>query len=199
MKWLNIVWLVAIYVSAVHAVECGPFVQVQKLDQLQSSVRFANGLLTQHRESLQREVSGLLGYAPTQATLNEVDRINREDDLLKSADASVVEMALQNASILAAVRDVMVDQRDRVIVEKYLSISVFGTKRLAEIKLRYLNQILAKISRPGVAIDVSRLRDEVGAIASEFEKCESPKPLTTRKPQRVSGVSVTFSRRALFA
>ena len=67
----------------------------------------------------------------------------------------------------------MVDKRDKVVVEKYLSSSVFFIKGSAERVLSYVNGIMAKLSRPSLAVDIARLRDSVAGVAEEFASCES--------------------------
>lgn len=44
------------------------------------------------------------------------------------------------------------------------------------IKVNALNRILLSISRPGIAIDISKQRDVVSTVVTEFQKCEIPKP-----------------------
>jgi hypothetical protein len=66
----------------------------------------------------------------------------------------------------------MVDRRDKVIVEKDLSATVVRAKKIAEISYRTTNQFLTRMSRPGIAIDVSKLRDAIGRVITEFQQCE---------------------------
>ena len=180
MKWLIAAWLVLI-VPAVHAVECGPLIQTDRVNQLHRAVQVLGMGLFPHIDSLQNEIDGLLRYSPTKATVEEVGRISIEQDFLIQANLSGenVETAVNAALVLATVRDFMVDKRDRVVVESYLSISASYVRSIAEIRTRYLNQLLTKMSRPGLAIDVSKLRDAIGMVLGEFQKCESPRVPST--------------------
>ena len=77
MKWLIAAWLVLI-VPAVHAVECGPLIQTDRVNQLHSAVQHVGIGLFPHMNSLQNEIDGSLRYSPTEATVNELGRIQRE-------------------------------------------------------------------------------------------------------------------------
>lgn len=182
MKWLFAAWLVLV-VSVVHAVECGPLVMDSKVKSLEKSLTDAIEVLDQHNNLLLNEASRLLASTPSEASLNQAEKINLEVDLLvnsRSAGA-IIQARLDAVSTLVSIRDSMVDKRDKMIVELYLSAVTVHTKNMAEIAYRQANASLTRMSRPGVAIDVSKLRDTIGTVLREFQRCESPK-LPSRGP-----------------
>ena len=182
MKWLIAAWLVLI-VPVVHAVECGPLITDSRVKSLEKSLTDAIEVLDQHNKLLLDEISKLLASTPSEASLNQAGKINLESDLLLSAKSAgeIVQARLDALSTLVSIRDLMVDKRDKMFVEVQLSASVVFTKNLAEIAYKRANESLARLSRPGVAIDVSKLRDTIGVVSNEFQRCESPK-LPSRRP-----------------
>lgn len=163
-------------VSTIQAVECGPLANTDNIGQLQQSLDEANSALLRGRRLLVEEVGQLLKGSPrTEAALVESERINREQELLESAGASELGAWLSSSGTLAAIRDAMQDKRDRFVVEMYLSLQLVMVKQHAEIQLNSVNRSLAKMSRPGLAIDVAKVRDSVNAVLAEFRNCESPK------------------------
>ena len=183
MKWLIAAWLVLI-VPAVHAVECGSLIMQNRVEHLKKSLTAANEMLRQHRMSLLNEAGTLLGNTPSDAILNQVAKINREHDLLVGviSDGESVQGPLDTVSTLVSIRDVMVDKRDKMIVELNISLNAVHTKKMAELSYRTTNESLTQMSRPGVAIDVSKLRDTIGLVLGELQKCELPK-MPSRGPQ----------------
>jgi hypothetical protein len=111
----------------------------------------------------------------TDATLNEMMGVLVEQELANSANTLELELKLGEASTLASIRDVMQDKWDKSVVQSYLSLSVVSANSQAEIQLRSLDRIMTRTSRPGIAVHVSKLRDAVGAVATEFQKCERPR------------------------
>ena len=163
-------------VSTVHAVECGALVTHSRLSELQRSLNVADSALRRDEELLLAEGQGMLKRSPvTDATLNDAMRVLGEQERVSSANTSELELLLGAASTLAAIRGVMKEKWDRSVVETYLSLSVFSVKGQAEIKLKSLDRILTQTSRPGIAVNISKLRDAVGALVTEFQKCESPR------------------------
>lgn len=154
MKWI-IAAALTLSGATAFAVECGPLVQHDRLNQLESSVQEIGINLIQHHDTLQSEIDGLLRYAQTQSTINEIDRNQRDQSIVAGVlDAGErVGTALNAASMLAGIRDTMMDKRDTVIVERFLSLRISYIKRTAENQLRYVNKILTKLSRPGLAVD----------------------------------------------
>lgn len=170
--------------SAAIALECGPLVSSEKLDQLQNAVANAGAVLNQHAGSLIQDMRGRLNAAQTEAALAQVDKMQLELNEIQQAESvgERVESALRIASVLAGVRDVMVDRRDTELANKFLSLYIAAAGRYAREANPFVNRILTKISIPGVAIDVAKLRDAIGMVGRELEKCESPK-LPARVPQ----------------
>jgi len=123
------------------------------------------------------EVKMLLGRATSDAGIQQIEKINQEINLLDSVtlDYNTVQGPLNTASTLAAIRDVMVDKRDKTILELYLSESAVYAKNHAELSFNATNRTLTVMSRPGIAVDVSRLRDAMGMVLKELQKCESPR------------------------
>lgn len=183
MKWLITGWLVLV-VPLVHAVECGPLIQESKVKALEKSLTDALSKLRQHEEVLINENKRLLAGAFSevsekdfQKTTLEIDRVS-----LSHIVGEQVESRLDATSMQVVIRDLMVDKQDRLIVEKYLSLYAAQLKRISEINYRYISKTLTQVSRPGVAIDVSKLRDVLGTVLGEFQRYEAPKPPSKRAP-----------------
>jgi hypothetical protein len=174
MRWL-FVPLFSLSAGIADAIECGPVLRPERLLELANGVAQAAAQLLQHDSSLGREAEGLWRHASTQATLDRISKIQRDQDLLGYAHERTarLETDLQYAHVLAGIREVMVDKRDKVVVEKYLSSSAFFIKGSAERVLSYVNGIMAKLSRPSLAVDMARLRDSIAGVAEEFASCES--------------------------
>ena len=87
--------------------------------------------------------------------------------------------------MLFSTRDSMVDKRDKLIVERHLSLAADHTKRSAETSYLQANTSLTRLTRSGMTIDVAKmvlkLRDTIGSVLGEFQRCELPK-LPSRQP-----------------
>lgn len=178
MKWLIAAWLV-LTVPLVHAVDCGPLVMLSKVTALQDSLTGALSALRQHQGVLMSEGSREARESEFQKIFNEIDRLN-----LSMSGGEQIEIRLDAISILVSIRDFMVDKQDKLIVEQYISLYGLNVKNTAEIVFRSISKTLTQVSRPGVAIDVSKLRDAIGTVVGEFERCEAPKPLSRRPATR---------------
>ena len=184
MRKAILAMLLAVMSSSAAAVECGPIVQTSRLENLTELLTAAETLLNQHNRSFLNEWQNLRDRTLSDAILQQIQKIQFETDLLGSviANNNSIKGPLDTTLTLANIRDAMVDKRDRTVVALYLSQSAAYTRKIAEISYRDTNESLTKISRPGVAGDVSKLRDAIGMVLRELEKCESPK-MPARVPQ----------------
>jgi len=176
MNWLMAAWLVLV-IPVVQAVECGPLITSSQVSSLDQSLSEALSLLMGHEKSLGEEIENRLANARSDIEFNRINKISNESDQLRNVSTlgQYVQFRLEALGILISIRDVMVAKLDRTIVEKYLSLMTAAAKQTAEIGYKQTNTVLAKVSRPGIAIDVSKLRDAIGKVVSEFHRCEIPK------------------------
>jgi hypothetical protein len=184
MKWMIAAWLV-LMVSAVHAVECGPLIMQSKVGAIKDSLTDALDSVRRYQNVLLNEREQLL--ASKQPADRLIEARNYELDALNNAWSAgeVIRARLDTVSILFSTRDLMVDKRDRIIVEQHLSLAAEHTKRSAETSYIQANTSLTRLSRSGMPIDVARmvlkLRDAIGSVSGEFQRCELPK-LPSRQP-----------------
>lgn len=171
------------FVGNVLAVQCGPRVAYERIELLQKPIDEIGRTLLQHSESLQQQATSTMIGPQSEISVARVEKIFREIDLLSSAETAGerVSTALQTASVIAGIRDVMLDSRDRERVNLFLSNQLSSIGRGANSAWEYLNKLLTRITIPGVAIDVAKLRDAIAVTRSEFEKCEPGKPSTPKK------------------
>lgn len=156
------------------SIECGPIVHIVRIEQMKNSVGEAQTTIMQHSGPLVALVKGLIDVASTDSAIREADKMQLQLDFLGQARTAGerLEGALQTALLVAQIRAVMLDRRDKERVNKFLSLSLRDAGRVAELSYRSTSDVLSKLSIPGVAIDVAKLRDESRVVVKEFEKCE---------------------------
>lgn len=88
--------------------------------------------------------------------------------------AGRVTARLDQTILLLQVREVMVDKRDRAAVSGFLSIVSSTVAKASRSSVEAINRSLIRISRPGIAADVAKLRDRVSDVLAAFENCAMP-------------------------
>jgi hypothetical protein len=78
------------------------------------------------------------------------------------------------ALLLTQVKSDMVDQRDIVAVDRYLSVAAVFLARSSARSKEFLNAMLQKFTAPTIALEISRLRDTTSEMARQFASCEPP-------------------------
>lgn len=176
MKWVIAVAL-ASFGSTVLAVECGPKLSGERIEQLLKPIGEATALLAQHQNSLNDDVRTYLSRAPIDPALNRIDKLQLEITQIGHVMeyALRVENGLNEALTIAAIRDVMLDSRDRWRVNLFLSLKVFGARTHAEKIAPAIGAVLTRLTMPGVAVDISKLRDSIVLVARAFEGCDKPR------------------------
>jgi len=156
-----------------------------KVGSLRDSLTDALGVVRRYQNVLLDERQQLL--ASTKPAANLVENRDYELDALNNAWSAgeVIRARLDTVLILFSTRDSMVDKRDKMIVERQLSLAADHTKRSAETSYLQANTSLTRLTRSGMAIDVAKmvlkLRDTIGLVLGEFQRCELSK-LPLRQP-----------------
>lgn len=88
--------------------------------------------------------------------------------------------ALSRGEMLARIRDLMRDSQDKQILRQSLSSVAHGARDLSHTVHDSVNQTLAGLTRPGIAIDVSKLRDLAGEAAKMFDSCDPSRDIRTK-------------------
>lgn len=166
------------------AVECGPIMRAVTIHQMEETIREADARMTQHGEALRSESTRLLAAATSDVQLQQIDKLLIEIDLINNATVSSerVQHLLSTGWQLALIRDKMVDARDKAMLSGHLSIQLAGTRPLAEKTSQYISSLLTRLTRPGVAVDLSKLRDSVELVVKNLAKCTPPSQGSNAKP-----------------
>ena len=101
------------------------------------------------------------------------------DSALSAGNDLQTEIA--NSWMLAMLRDKMVDARDKTMVSAFLSLRLSLARKMSELTDPMIGRTLRRITRPGIAVDVAKLRDAVETVAKELAKCTPPPQGAARK------------------
>ncbi len=158
------------------ALECGPTMRAVTIEQLKVTVKEANARVLQHFRVLNEDL-GRRGKAPaTGAAIAEADRAAQElgglIDIMQAVDGTY--NALESASLLAAIREQMVYGGDKIAVNPRLSLLLFNARQEAEKTYRSISPLATKITSPGVAADVARMREAIEAVIRVLGNCVAP-------------------------
>lgn len=152
------------------AIECGPSMHVVTLDNYQEAVRAANEKVSGHSTALLTEQVML------QDNASLFDKIQAEigylDMAIQAGDRAAA--TLNTAWILALVRNQMIDKRDREIAARFLSLTLKHSHEVAQSAFNSTNNVLRRLTRPGIAVDVAGLRDAIETVAKDLSKCSPP-------------------------
>ena len=145
------------------AEECGKSLTTSQIEKLRSSIATSQKNILQHMESLTKEL--------TNQALNQRDIGNQVYE-----EAQGVLVPLEQGLLLTQIKNAMIDSRDRETVERFLSIIAVHTAIASSRAQEKINRLSTSISRPAVALDVSRLRDSVNDVSQALENCTRPRP-----------------------
>ena len=167
--------------SASVAIECGPSMRAALINQLEGSVRAASERLSQHSAALIKEMQRLLTNAKSNGDTLAFERVEVENGQLSRIIylGDRIAERLSAASMLVQIRDGMVNVKDKTLVSAHLSIELSRTQKMGENMFKDINSTLTALSRPGVAIDVAKLRDAIDVVVKTLAICTPP-------PQSVS-------------
>ena len=174
MKFCLAIGLLIVGAKAL-AIECGPTMRAASLSQMEEAVDSATTKLLQQSIALLEEM-GRSANARSDSDLSAFGKISNESDRISNATTAGerVQDTLNTNWILATIRDQMLDARDKARVNAYLSIALANAKRRAESASKSLAATLSTVTRPGIAVDVAKLRDTIDVVIKAFEKCVSP-------------------------
>src|SRR5712692_2651735 len=107
--------------STCLADECGKWLTASRIEKLEAPIEAARANVLQHMQSLYQETKNLLDAG----AVAQADRVQLEHDRVRSSYDGVegVVKYLDKALLLTQVKDVMIDSRERVFVEAFLSIT----------------------------------------------------------------------------
>lgn len=134
--------------------------------------------LSLHRGALQDEASKLNSIGAHDKSMRNYDEDGLIDSAQRSADYVVIE--LSKSLMLSQLKSMMIDQRDKVAVERFLSLVAVYVGKSSQAAQERLGQILSRVSRPGVAIDIAKLRDILTATTKDFGVCNAPSSTKSR-------------------
>jgi hypothetical protein len=175
MNWKALA-LMACLVHATNAAaaDCSQSLTRTEVEKLSTAVAAAQKNLSQHGQSLFEEQGVMLDRGPGNYSSIAFGKISDDQTRLTRADfaATTVASALDQVLTLIMVRDLMVDTQDKLTVETFLSVDAYGVGLHSRNAALYLNQ--ARVSRPGIASDLAKLRDSVSGVSAAFENCDKP-------------------------
>ena len=85
-----------------------------------------------------------------------------------------MEAKLDAAWMLTHIRDQMLDNTDRMIVNRYLSSSLAHAGTRANSLSKDMTSDLTRLTRAGIAVDAAAARDAVAKVASALASCTAP-------------------------
>lgn len=153
-----------------YASECNAL-SSSKVERLQASLSSSVENLSQLQRSLLEETKVELSRGAVAAS----DKLHSESDLVDSViqDSERVDRLLDRVLVLVQVREVMVNERDRQNVGKFLDISMGPISAQSNRGTESINRRLVRIERPAVAAEVAKVRDAIGHIGAIFEPCKT--------------------------
>ncbi len=174
--------VVMLAASTCLADECGKWLTASRIEKLEAPIEAARANVLQHMQSLNQETKNLLDAG----AVAQADRVQLEQNQVLSSYDGVdgVVKYLDQALLLTQVKDVMIDSRDRVFVEAFLSSTAVSAAKASRLAQERVNQSLVRIARPGVVLDVSKLRDSVSNALKALENCSLPDKARLRNTLR---------------
>ena len=162
-----VAFFLALYPTFALAVECGPQFSDKRIENLMEGISKSTARLRQHGEQLTEEMARTQGGVSFDRLALESDRLH----VLVGA-AQEIEGRLQTAWLLALIRGQMVDSRDRMTVNKFLSLSLARTdsNRVSQ----SMTTTLGRMTRAGIAVDAAAARDAVEKVAGTLASCTVP-------------------------
>ncbi len=170
------------------AIECGPIVRAVTIHQMRESIKVPNQVLIPHRIRLHGESSRLLR---TKSPEEEIEFMKMSLEISRLADVmnagTTVQEALGVAWLLTSLRDDMRDTSDKKLLNEQLSHYLADARNAAERAHPYIGDLLTRATSigdlltratsaifAGVAADIAKLRDAIGAVASDLKNCTPP-------------------------
>ena len=158
------------------AMACGPAARAATIERMKSAVREANAGVLQDFRALNRESGAREKPAATDAANAEADRtaqeLGRLIDIMQAGDRTG--NALESAALFATIRDQVVYGGEKVAANARLSFLLAVARQEAEKAYQYISPALAKITEPGVAADVAKLRGAIEAVVKALGNCVAP-------------------------
>jgi len=160
------------------AEECGKRLTDTQIEKIITSIEVVTGNLSRHQEALTKEAGNLSAAG----AFDKADRSLSEESLISLAQQSAgyVVTSLDQALMLSQLKSVMVDQRDKIVVEKFLSTVAARVGKSSQNAHERVGQLLSRITRPGIAVDTAKLRDNLASTTKAFESCTPPEPSKPR-------------------
>jgi len=160
------------------AEECGKRLTDTQIEKIIASIELVTENLSQHQEAILKEAVNL----SVASAFDKADRSLSEESLISSVQQSAgyVVTSLDQALTLSHLKSVMVDQRDKIAVEKFLSIVAARVRKSSQSAHERVSQLLPRISTPGIAVDTAKLRDNLALTTKAFESCTPPAPSKPR-------------------
>lgn len=168
--------LASTFVVAAHAAECGSSLRRPDIARLAAAARDSNTNLLQHIKSLTLEWQTIADGGISSAKVrSELDKVRFTHDYSRELQHS-----LARAELLTQLRDSMRDTKDKQATQSFLSIAASATRELNETVRESVGELLTSATRPGIAVDISRLRDLANETAKLFGNCTLPKGLSDK-------------------
>ena len=161
--------LVGLLIShVVLAAGCGQSLTLRELEVVGEPLDRAMETVLQHLVGLAEEMPALVD-SPA-----KFQRVSMEHEYVRqSHDAGImVQGHVDSMRILLGLRELMVDKRDKGTVSQYVARKGAYSRKAAERATQRVNNMLTHVSRPGVAVDVSKLRDALSQVGEVFGKCD---------------------------
>ena len=155
-----------------YAEECGKWLSTTHVKNLVAPVDLAIENLMQMSESLGKEAKSTLDSQSFQ----QFDKIITEDGIATSiiTSANTAKQYLDEALTLTLIKGLMVHPKDKATVESFLSINAVGALKSSRASQNRINQLLTRVTRPGLAAESTKLRDNLADISRSLGKCTNP-------------------------
>ncbi len=149
-----------------QAAGCGQTLGAENLAHLIKPITASEKNLNDHVHTLADEMRPLTGVA--------FDRAEVEFNHMRMALDSATHLRSKLLLIrnLVIIRDQMLDRRDRLLLESYLSVYANEARSVSRIEYEAATGLLGKLSRPGFAVEVGQYRDAASAAANALQSCE---------------------------
>jgi hypothetical protein len=163
-----------------NGAQCGISLREPQVKTLLETLTAATANLDAHKRTLLDEAEAKLdrnNIRGSQADSNEHGLISRVEGV-----ALRVESALSETLTLARIRDVMQHPFDLQVLTAYLSAQAHHTRNVSQIAATYITDVMTRITRPGIAVDIAKVRDQIAETRKAFADCDPAKvPVSTPK------------------
>ncbi len=158
------------------AVECGPTTSTKSLEAHLERIGQLRQNVSAHVAQLLKELEAVMPSAQTETAFARADKLYYQTEAIGSADLAGERLAstLSTALIVAQIRDSLRGSKDIATVNKFLSTLLVYVAKTASGLQQSINRYFTKITAPAAIHDVSKLRDAIGDIASQYERCSLP-------------------------